>query len=248
MSSTSSTLRQKRIRVSLLVGFVFAALLVVVILLRYPGNARTAPRYLGLGLSTIVVELVLAAWVAFWGTRPRTERGAHILQQGIKIGTLCGILWVLEISFNNIAPPNISTGTARFYVDNGFWIAIMLIMLAAAASNAHQNRSVVAGIQVGAWSGLVSGLLACLMGSLLVAFFINLITRDPLMIQEFVERGPDSGAPDFTRYVVYETLTGSAGHLTILGPIMGALLGLIGGLIGKGANLLWKQKRQPSIG
>ncbi len=161
------------------------------------------------------------------------------MRQGIKIGMLCGILWILEIGFNNIIPPNISTGTARFYVDNGFWIAIMIIILATSTTSAYQNRSIVSGIQIGAWSGLISGLLACLMGSLLVAFFINLITRDPLMIQEFVERGPGSGAPDITRYVAYETLTGSVGHLTVLGPIMGALLGLIGGLIGRAAKQLF---------
>lgn len=246
MSATSTNLQQKWIRLGLLAGFALAVLLVVIILLRDPGNARTTPRYLGLGLGAIVIEIVLAGWIAFWGTRPRTERGARMLQQGIKIGTFCGILWILEIGFNNIVPPNISTGTARFYVDNGFWIAIMLIILAASISSAHQNRSIVAGIQVGAWSGLVSGLLACLMGSLLVAFFITLITRDPLMIQEFVERGPSSGAPDLTRYVAYETLAGSIGHLTALGPVMGALFGLIGGLIGRG--LLLGQKRQPSAG
>ncbi|GAC1369539.1 MAG: hypothetical protein NVS2B12_18550 [Ktedonobacteraceae bacterium] len=245
MSSTYSMLREEQrwTRLSLLAGFVLALFFVCIILLRYPGNDLTASRYLELGLGTIVIELILCAWVVFWGTRPRTVRGSLVLQQGMQVGVLCGILWILEISFNNIVPPQISTPMARFYIDNGFWLAIMLIILAVAAKSAYQQRSMLAGIQVGAWSGLVSGLLACLMGSLLVAFFLNLIMRDPLMIQEFAERGPASGAPDIARYVAYETLTGSVGHLTILGPVMGSLLGLLGSPIGRSIGLLRREMK-----
>jgi hypothetical protein len=155
------------------------------------------------------------------------------LREGILIGLVTGIMWVIEISFNNVLPPEISTGTARFYVDNGFWVAIMLVMLVASALSASRHRSILLGLQIGAWSGLISGLMACLMGSLLVTFWMPLLLRDPLNIQEFTERGVASGAPNLATYFAYETLTGSVGHLIILGPIMGGILGLLGGCIGR---------------
>jgi hypothetical protein len=82
--------------------------------------------------------------------------------------------------------------------------------------------------------GLVSGLLACLTGLLLVATGMRLLTRDPLLIAEYAARGPASGAPDLATYVAYETLAGALGHLLVLGLAMGALLGALGGLLGRG--------------
>ena len=43
-------------------------------------------------------------------------------------------------------------------------------------------------------SGLVSGLVACLMGLLLIVVWMRFLVRDPLMISEFAERGPADGA------------------------------------------------------
>jgi len=171
--------------------------------------------------------------VARWGARTaRDDAAAH--RRGVAAGLLGGLLWVLEIGFNNVPPPTVSTGRARFVVDNGAWAAIALIIAGAAATSAFRARRVGAGVRAGWWAGLVSGLLACLTGLLLVAAGMRLLLRDPLLIAEYAARGPASGAPDLATYVAYETLAGALGHLLVLGLALGALLGALGGLLGCG--------------
>jgi hypothetical protein len=137
-------------RLGLLLGFLLAVLFIAVILIRYAGNAQTSLRYAGLGIGVIAIELAMGAWVLFWGTRPRTDRGSMALRQGTIIGLLCGLLWVIEIGFNNFVSPDISTTTARFYVDNSFWAAIVLIIFVATVISSYRSRQILAGIQVGA--------------------------------------------------------------------------------------------------
>ena len=96
------------------------------------------------------------------------------------------------------------------------------------------------------WSGFVSGLVACLMGLLLVVVWMRLLLRDPLAISEWAALGASNGAPDMATYLAYETMTGAIGHLTVLGVAMGLLLGLIGSLVEYGAALL--KQRAPWAG
>jgi len=79
----------------------------------------------------------------------------------------------------------------------------------------------------------VSGLVACVMGLVVVVFWLDRVLTDPFSIQEWAERGPTSGAPNMATYFAYQTMGGSILHLLVLGIAMGVLLGGIGGGVGR---------------
>jgi len=126
------------------------------------------------------------------------------------------------------------------------WAIIAIGILGLSVMGAYRTRRVWPGIRVGVWSGFVSGLVACLMGLLLVVVWMRLLLRDPLAISEWAALGASNGAPDMATYLAYETMTGAIGHLTVLGMAMGLLLGLIGSLVGWGMALL--TRRAPRAG
>src|SRR5262249_46297810 len=138
------------------------------------------------------------------------------------------------ISFNNFLPAAISFGTPRFFVDNGMWALITLATIALAAVGAAVTDRVADGGGVGFLSGLVGGLVACLMCFLLVVVWMPFLLRDPYNLWEWTTRGAASGAPDLPTYLAYETLAGAIAHLLALGIGAGALLGGLGGLLGVG--------------
>lgn len=223
-------------RVSLVVGLFLAASLIVVAIAQYPGNARTGPQYLLFGGVAVCVLCALAAWVALRGIRPVASEAALALRQGVSAGVLSGLLWVIEIGFNNLVPPDISTLAARRWVDNGIWGVILIGTVVVGAVGAAHTRRIVEGIRAGFWSGLVSGLFACLMALLLVAVGMRFLLRDPINMQEYAERGATDGAPDMATYFAYQTMAGGLYHLLLLGCVFGVVLGALGGVIGKGVG------------
>lgn len=230
----------------LCLGCLCAILLIVVALVRYPGNAATMNGYRILGAVSLLVLLASGAWV-FWRGRRATDADTPIvLRMGIVGGFFLGLLWVIEIGFNNFVPPDISTGAARGVVDNVFWAIIAVGILGLSVMGAYRTRRVWSGVRVGLWSGFVSGLVACLMGLFLVVVWMRLLLRDPLAISEWAALGASNGAPDMATYLAYETMAGAIGHLTVLGVAMGLLLGIIGSLVGYGVALL--KQRAPWAG
>ncbi len=235
ISSTTQTTQANRLaRFGLPSGCVIAAALVVATLVRYPGNTRTDVEYLGLGTVAIAIFLGLGIWAALRAVKSTTRPdGAAARRLGGIGGVVLGLLWVIEISFNNFVSPAIATPAARGIVDNGIWALIAVSMVVLAAASALRTRRFMAGVRAGFWSGLVSGLIACLMGLLLVVFWLQFVLRDPFSVQEWAERHAESGAPNMATYFAYETMGGALLHLVVLGIIMGTLMGAIGGGIGK---------------
>jgi hypothetical protein len=190
----------------------------------------TAESWVGL-----VLLLGTAALWRAWGRR--ADRFGHLawIPSAIRLGWILGLLWVVEIGINNyVAPPL----PLRDIIDNAFWAVIALGILAAAIRFGFRTDRIAAGIAVGAWSGLVSGLLACLMALQVIVFGMQFLTHDPLNVAEWAERGSGSGAPTMAAYFAYQTLAGAFLHLTVLGVGMGGLLGVVGGIIGKGIRLV----------
>jgi hypothetical protein len=228
-SPTADRQERRVVQVALVSGCLLTALLVIVTLARYPGNAATATSYRTLGGIAIIVLLAVSGWFAWRGVRAMDEESMAARRLGLRGGLLFGLLWVLEISFNNFVPPDISTGPMRDRVDSTVLAAIAAGVLILSAVAAFRNGAIKHGLLAGYWSGLVSGLIACLMGLLLIVPWMRLLVRDPLMISEFAERGAADGAPDLATYIAYETLTGALLHLVLLGMALGLLLGGVGG-------------------
>ncbi len=234
-----STRAYPRARLSLLVGFALAILLVLAILARYPGEPAFAFRHLAAGGAALLALIAFGVWIGVRGVGARGMEASAALGRGLWLGCLCGLLWVVEIGFNNFVSPEVSTAQARGVVDNGIWAAVALLILGVAVRCAYETRRVAIGLQAGYWCGLVSGLMASLMGLLLVVVWMGFLLRDPLAIQEYAERGLASGESDFAAYVAYETMPGAVlGHFLVLGVGMGAALGGLGGALGRGFRAL----------
>jgi hypothetical protein len=219
-------------RSGLIGGALLGMLLVAVAMVRYPGGGEMASQYLAEGTIALLILAGLIAWLLRWGIRASETDVTGAARRGMIAGSIMGIFWVFEIAFNNLVPRNIATESARFVVQNGIWALIALGMLAIGVAPARRLGRVTAGAVAGFWSGLVSGLIACVMGLVVVVFWLDQVLSDPFSIQEWAERGPASGAPDMATYFAYQTMGGDILHLLVLGVAMGALLGLIGGLIG----------------
>lgn len=203
-----------------------SAVMLMAVLVRYPSDPRHEKLAL-IGLALIALSATLAFLL---GNKPPFAGEGKAL--GARVGIIAGLLWVIEISFNNFVDPRVSTGRARFYVDNAFWAAIALAILVSSLAAALNTRKVSSGLRVGLWSGYVSGIIACLMALSLILFGMRFLLRDPLNISEYATRAHGSSAGGMAAYFAYETMAGALGHLFVLGVVMGLLLGLIGGLAG----------------
>lgn len=208
-------------------AMLLAAAMLAAVLLRYPSDARHEQLVL-IGLGLIFVSAILALLL---GRRhPFAGEGDKLI--GAWIGLATGLLWIIEISFNNFIDPQISTGRARFYVDNSFWAATALAILMGSLLTAAKTRSIASGIRIGLWSGYISGIISCLMALSLILFGMRFLLRDPINIAEYAARAKGSSPTAMASYFAYETMAGALGHLFVLGVVMGLLLGLIGGLAG----------------
>lgn len=215
-----------------LAGCGLAGLLVVLIVIRYPGPLQRGLSAWELGLGAGLGFATLGAGLVWLGRRVWPAAAIKACALGSCAGLLGGLLWMLEISFNNFAPAAISMGPARFWVDNGIWATVALLIAGASIAGAAQARRFAVGLQVGLWSGLVSGLLACLMGLLVVTAGMDALLADPYNVQEWAAGGAQSGAASMATYFAYETLAGAVLHLVVLGLGMGGLLGLLGSALG----------------
>jgi len=186
--------------------------------------------------SGVGVAILLAVSWFLWRRGRRASRGTDspTVERAIVLGVCLGMLWVVEIGVNNFLAPPLA---ARDILDDVFWAVIAASILGYASLQGYRTNSVVRGIEVGTWSGFVSGLFACAMALSVVVFGMRFITHDPLNVAEWAERGASSRAPGMAAYFAFETYAGALGHLLVLGLAMGALLGTAGGSLGK---VLWR--------
>jgi hypothetical protein len=189
----------------------------------------------GAGLTLLIA---VAGFLWLYPRRIGPRHDSPETHRAILAGMVLGLLWIIEININNFAAPPLP---ARDIIDNIFWAIIALSILFLAVFQAYRTASIIRGVKIGLWSGIISGLLACAMALLIIVFGMHFITRDPLNVTEWAEYGATSDAPSMAAYFAFETLAGAFGHLIILGIIMGGLLGIIGGFLGK--SLQWASRR-----
>lgn len=191
---------------------------------RYAYNSETT---IDATLATLAL-LGVAVGLAVLGRFSKRVATSPTVWWAVVVGLALGVLWVLEILINNLLAPPLP---ARDIIDNSFWAAIELITFVGAFAIALRSYPIVQGVEFGAWSGLVSGLIACTAALALVAFGMHLLTTDPLNVAEWAELGAQSGTPSIEHYFAFETLAGALGHLLVLGGGLGMLVGLFGGCI-----------------
>lgn len=225
----------------LLCTLLLSAILVPAIALNYGYDASSR---IAAGLGFAVLLAVLGAtWLITRTTRQGEARTA--LDKITLLGLVLGLVWVIEITFNNALVPPLP---ARDIIDNVFWALIAMGIVIASAAAAYRSGRLSHGIAVGTWSGFVSGVVACGAGLFLVVFGMSLLLSDPLNLAEWSNRAKDSTAPTIASYLAYETLAGAFLHLVVLGIGMGFVLGVIGGTLGKVAQRGWHGLQHPPPG
>ena len=137
------------------------------------------------GVGVLVATLLILWWLQ------RHDRGAapgspdaRRREQAIRVGLICGLLWVVEISVNNFLAPPLP---GRDWFDDVIWAAASVLILAGAAHAAYRGRRIRIGIRFGAWSGLASGMVACAMALSIVVFGMSFLVADPLNVRRNVD-------------------------------------------------------------
>lgn len=149
--------------------------------------------------------------------------------QSQQFGLYIGLLWTLEIAINNFVQPALAY---RDNIDNGIWAIITLLILAIGFQKTLESGNFRRGVQAGFWSGLGSGVLACLSALLLINFAMNQVCRDPLNIKEWQDIGHGEYTHNMAVYFAYQSYTGAVLHLYLLGMIWGLLFGALGAALG----------------
>ncbi|MFN8439842.1 MAG: hypothetical protein U0175_03680 [Caldilineaceae bacterium] len=181
----------------------------------------------GIGFVTLLIVAAILALYRQQARRNQDTTGDKVLLLGLALG----LIWMIEISINNfIAPPL----PARDIIDDILWAIISFVTLFFAVKQAYRENRFGAGVTVGIWSGFVSGLVACFMALLVIAFGMHFILQDPLNIAEWSVRAATTDAPNMATYFAFETFAGAFAHLILIGVIFGMLLGMFGAGIGKG--------------
>jgi hypothetical protein len=148
---------------------------VPIIALKYSYSILTA------AASGVGFLILLATTVFSWRVHRRTSRARPptAANLGISIGIALGLLWMVEIGINNFVAPGLP---ARDIIDDVFWAIIALVMFALAIVCAYRGQSISVGIEVGLWSGLVSGARACGMALSMIVFGMRFLLQDPLAV------------------------------------------------------------------
>jgi len=185
--------------------------------------------YLG---SAAGIVVLLALCVALWLYRRRILHRADELPAAnqalaIRVGLGLGLLWAVEIGINNILAPLLPV---RDLVDDLVWGAVALAILGLAIYQGIRYHNFRRAIEAGAWSGLTSGLVACLAGMGMIVFGMGYMTRDPVNLYEWAYQLKTITAPTMADYFAYQAFAGAFLHLLVLGIAMGGLLGFIGGI------------------
>jgi hypothetical protein len=221
---------------------IFSAILVLITAVSYSYSTLT----LLVSVAGFIILLLLSGilWFLHRGPDWLKKFVGIDLDEATGVGLAVGVLWFAEISMNNfIAPPL----PLRDTLDDIFWFLVALFIFIYAAFKAYRTQSVVYAVKVGAWSGLMSGFVACLTALLVIVFAMPYMMQDPLNITEWAARGASGNGPTMAAYFAYESFAGAFLHLLVLGLGMGGVLGVVGGVLGKGAGWLTRSFKRDNM-
>jgi hypothetical protein len=232
----SSTIMKSRSLLEYLL--ILSAALVVLIYFLYPGPSFP----FGLEAIECLLSFIVLIATIFLIVRFRSKFSLESDREDIAWGLGIGLLWTMEIGFNNIIQPGIPL---RDIVDDSFWGLVAILIFYLAARSSTRSGKMLPGMRTGFLTGLSSGAVACFTALMLICFGMPLITSDPLNVNEWNDVKNAVHYSGMNTYFAYQTLAGAMLHLTVLGMMMGMLLGIIGGLSGKW--IFFFRKRKPGI-
>ena len=194
--------RGMKFRNWILAGLALSALTVVVSVLLYPGSLK------GSAAAKVAVGLLFYAYAAVFHTRPATPEDVVVLSLGSRYGLVIGSLWGGGVLLVYSGP---GMGGAMGFV---MGICAFLLPVVAGAHAGVKLWRVGAGMLVGFWSAIISGMIVFL-GMMAYGYIFAFIAG--------------ISGPEFPRY----TLAGGL-FLTFLGgtdSVIGAALGSLAGIL-----------------
>jgi hypothetical protein len=212
---------QRGLRWGVIATIALLALLTVANLLVYPSLRRESQFTVYMVIVVMVGALYLA--LTLWWTGLASLGPA--LRWGAIFGLGAGIGWLMEIVAGNLVVGQAWQLEAYF---GGTLIALALTF-AAGVAGAIVTHSFRGGLVAGIWSGIVSGLIACLALLSLPWLFPGTLQRDAQTLAEFAR----SGVPDLATYIAGDYSAAAIAHL-LLGLALGLILGALGATIGAG--------------
>jgi hypothetical protein len=169
--------------------------------------------------------LLVYAALALAGTVPTDATGAHARKLGLIFGLAIGLGWAVEVVLTNLVFLDANSNNTMATVT---YLVLVILYLAAGVAGAATTARFRGGLVAGLWSGLISAPLAVAAGLIVNLVFMQNLAQHPLLLQDFVR----SGMTNLPAFLLQDTLGGCFIHLTLLGPLLGALFGALGALAG----------------
>jgi uncharacterized protein (TIGR03435 family) len=172
-------------------------------------------------LSAWVIEaggFLFYGYVVLWRTRPVTPEDAAVLRLGTSYGIAIGVLWLVGVVGLNLR------------VGMGFFPVILsyALPLVAGVHGGVRLWRVRAGMRVGFWSGLISGVVAflgCMVFGYILAFVPGLPGAEIPAYHPYT-------AVEYQQENVADSLGGGSFQLFVFGGIFSVIGGTVGGLAG----------------
>jgi hypothetical protein len=155
-------------------------------------------------------------------------------------GTLIGLMWIGEVVVGNLGDTkvlgSIRTVHPKLYRDTAGCCVLGVLILTGSAGffGAHQTGEIRTGVQVGFWSGLISGAITLAALMIVTFVFLDALMSAPSNIAEFAGQ-PRGSSLGFARWLYLDALAGGLNHLWI-GPMLGLVIGGAGAILGKSCS------------
>lgn len=209
--------RGSKVRNWLLVGLALCVLTVALSLFMYPALfAGWVPK--------VAVGFLFYGYVAAFHSRPVTPEDAVVLRLGAGYGIACGVLWTV-----GVIGASFGAGLTLVLA----YLSVVLPLVAGAHCGIKLWR-VRAGMLVGFWSGLISGLIAFLV----VVAFGYLLAFAPGLPGGYIPSQNHTYV--YRRLSVGDSLNGGVAHLfgdaaiSVIGATLGGLVGILFVRTGRG--------------
>jgi hypothetical protein len=207
----------------ILAGLTLCVVTIAFSALRYPDPL--AVHHEARNLGGICLGIVFYGCVAVRRTRPVTLEDASVLRLGTKWGVAIGALWIAGHICGNLVVPHGLGARAAI----PFGLVAVALPFVAGAHAARKIGRLRAGMRVGFWSGLISGLMAFL-STVIIGYILAFIPGLPGA--EIPSTDHVYTATEFQRVNVMDALGGALAHLFLIGGVFSVVGGTVGGCAG----------------
>jgi hypothetical protein len=185
---------------------------------------------LGYEAEGCLLAIIMLSAIVFLLWKQRHRFINELQKKNVTIGLLFGLIWMTEITVNNLIHPGLSL---RNNIGNILFSVIAVLIFINSLMDAYHTDTFSDGLKAGFWSGLSSGAVACFTALIIVVLGMKYILLDPLKINDWETIKETSGSAGMPVYYAYRTFSTAIMHLFVLGALMGSILGIFGGLAGK---------------